>query len=364
MRLHLPLVFCLISSAALAASTLDKTPAIDSPTPTPPGQLDFFFDHAFGLEAPKLINSPTFLLEAGVVKRLAIGVEYASSSDINGEVNEVYPEARFQALSERQGDPLDLTAMAGYDTAAKSFDGQLIFARRLGPLRGFLAARGFSDGYGVGGATFAGTVGVQIAITPSFALVGDVGKVIAANNLDAIRAFNDKIAWSGGIQLKIPFTPHSISLFASNLNTRTPEGSSRAGIASWRFGFEFDVPIRNLGRWAAIFAPPRAEEMARESQEQSERTGPARAHDAQGKQVTVDIADYSFSPDPLKIARGTTVTWVNHDDVAHTATADDHSWDSKEIAPGAKWSRTFDKPGRYPYYCTIHPDMKGTVEVR
>ena len=113
MRLRLPLLICLISASAFAASTLDKTPGTDAPTPTPPGQLDFFFSHAFGISGPKLTNTPTFLLEAGVIKRLAIGIEYSSSSDINGELNEVFPEARFQALAEKEGAPLDLSAMAG-----------------------------------------------------------------------------------------------------------------------------------------------------------------------------------------------------------------------------------------------------------
>jgi plastocyanin len=58
------------------------------------------------------------------------------------------------------------------------------------------------------------------------------------------------------------------------------------------------------------------------------------------------------------------VEWKNDDPLAHTVTADDGSWDSGLIQPGATWRRTFDRPGTYPFHCTPHPFMKGVVVVR
>ena len=74
----------------------------------------------------------------------------------------------------------------------------------------------------------------------------------------------------------------------------------------------------------------------------------------------------AYGTNPLVVAPGTAVTWVNEDSVAHTVTADDGSFDSKYINPGSSWSHAFDKPGKYPYYCTLHgkETMSGAVEVK
>ena len=86
---------------------------------------------------------------------------------------------------------------------------------------------------------------------------------------------------------------------------------------------------------------------------------------AQGKNMTVSIKNFAFNPPNITVAPGTTVTWVNNDQTAHTATATDPSgvFDSGELQPGQSYSFTFDKPGTYAYHCEIHPDMTGTVTV-
>ena len=65
----------------------------------------------------------------------------------------------------------------------------------------------------------------------------------------------------------------------------------------------------------------------------------------------------------LMTTLGTTVTWTNNDTMAHTVTAVDNSFDSGMIAPGQSWSYTFDRPGTFEYYCTLHPWMRAKVEV-
>jgi plastocyanin len=72
----------------------------------------------------------------------------------------------------------------------------------------------------------------------------------------------------------------------------------------------------------------------------------------------------AYSPNPVSISVGGTVTWTNNDATAHTATGDDGSFSSGSIAPGATFSRTFPTSGTFTYHCTIHPGMVGTVTVR
>jgi len=74
----------------------------------------------------------------------------------------------------------------------------------------------------------------------------------------------------------------------------------------------------------------------------------------------------AFGENPKVIKPGTHVTWTNNDSVAHTVTSDSGAFDSKFIMPGKSWSHTFDQPGKYTYYCTLHgkQSMSGTIEVR
>ena len=71
----------------------------------------------------------------------------------------------------------------------------------------------------------------------------------------------------------------------------------------------------------------------------------------------------AFDPVIIRVTAGTTVTWMNDDDVAHTVTADEGEFDSGFVNPGQSWSHTFTEPGTYRYYCLPHPWMKGTVVV-
>jgi len=85
---------------------------------------------------------------------------------------------------------------------------------------------------------------------------------------------------------------------------------------------------------------------------------------ASGEAMHVEIQQLAFAPARIEIAAGTTVEWRNDDPVVHVVRADDGSWDSGDIAPGATWRHTFDRPGTYTYTCTPHPFMKGVVVVR
>lgn len=69
-----------------------------------------------------------------------------------------------------------------------------------------------------------------------------------------------------------------------------------------------------------------------------------------------------YQPIRIQVQEGTEVTWTNDDSVVHTVT-DVDKFDSNLINAGESWSYTFTEEGTYNYYCTLHPWMKGTVEV-
>jgi len=81
------------------------------------------------------------------------------------------------------------------------------------------------------------------------------------------------------------------------------------------------------------------------------------------RSAKVEIADFAYNPDPVTIEEGGKVIWKNEDSVAHTATAEDGSFDTGTIEEGKLKSETFKQPGTYTYVCSIHPQMHGTIEV-
>src|SRR5580704_6687927 len=81
--------------------------------------------------------------------------------------------------------------------------------------------------------------------------------------------------------------------------------------------------------------------------------------------VELKIDNFSFGPMTLTVAAGTTVTWTNNDDVPHTVVSDDKTtFKSRALDTGEKFSYTFTKPGKYPYFCSVHPKMLAEVVVQ
>lgn len=96
--------------------------------------------------------------------------------------------------------------------------------------------------------------------------------------------------------------------------------------------------------------------------------GSTTAHAQQSASAT--IQNFTFMPATLTVQTGTTVTWTQRDTAPHTVTsgapedADAGAiFDSPELAPGETYSFTFREPGTYPYFCIVHPRMRGVVEV-
>lgn len=77
--------------------------------------------------------------------------------------------------------------------------------------------------------------------------------------------------------------------------------------------------------------------------------------------VTID--DMVFSPNTVKVSKGTKVTWTNKDNTVHTVTGVNGGPDSGNINPGKSYSFTFDTAGTFTYHCNLHSSMTGTVIV-
>jgi plastocyanin len=90
----------------------------------------------------------------------------------------------------------------------------------------------------------------------------------------------------------------------------------------------------------------------------------ASAPQASAPSAEVKIDNFSFSPAAVTVAAGTMVTWVNRDDIPHTVVSDDKVLKSKVLDTDEKFSYTFNKPGTYPYFCSVHPKMTGKVVVQ
>ena len=82
------------------------------------------------------------------------------------------------------------------------------------------------------------------------------------------------------------------------------------------------------------------------------------------KTHTVTIEGSAFSSADLTVSAGDTVVWVNKDFFPHTATSKKGGFDSDDIAPEKSWKYVAKKKGDFPYICTIHPSMKGTLHVK
>lgn len=82
-------------------------------------------------------------------------------------------------------------------------------------------------------------------------------------------------------------------------------------------------------------------------------------------QHQVKIDNFSFAPATLTVPTGTTVTWVNQDDVPHNVVSTEgKTFKSPVMDTDGKFSYTFTTAGTYPYYCGIHPKMTGKVVVQ
>lgn len=345
-----------------AQSLLDRPPNLSGGWVGNTGTLYFNFLHRFtSSDAPvrKVSNVPTFTVAAGLPMRITVGLHYATNSSLAPQYpNEWEFWARHALFQQDGGAPVDLSGQVGYNLAAEGVDGEVTLARRLGGLRVVTAARVLSDPLAAGETRFALAGGGTLRISRYFALAGDVATLLN-------REDGEEVAWSAGLHLAIPTTPHTLSIQASNTNAYTLQGMSR-GEETVRYGFEFTIPL-TLSRWfgssaggghgGAVPPPPPGAPAYTPSAD-------AAAAQAAGTLERAGMRSMAFTPGRIEIAAGTTVQWTNNDPLAHSVTAADRGFDSGLIQPGQSWAHTFTTPGTYDFACTPHPFMKGVVIVR
>lgn len=352
-------LIALAPAAAHAQSALESPPNMHGAWAGRSGTIYFHFLHRFtATDAPlrKVFNYPTFLLAASVPGNFLVGARYATNSELVQQIpNEWELFARNSPLREASGDPVSLSVQGGWNAAAQSFDGEVEVAKWLGPVRLLAAGRGFSNAFDSGESRFAVAGGASWRVTEHMAIAADYAQLTDLDDAEG------DAAWSVGLQVAIPYTPHTLSLQASNSSTTTLEGAS-LGNRDTRWGFEFTVPLTLSryfgGRSGSVAAPPPG------------GRGPVAAEVGMNNQLR-------FTPDTVRIRVGETVRWTNSSDVVHTVTADPgktvnrsnvnlpggaSTFDSGDIAPGAVFEYTFTVAGEYRYICVPH-ELAGMVGV-
>ena len=328
--------------------------------------LHFAFAHRFEiageeervgdiLDDGKVVNYPTFALTYGISPWISLGARYSTNSLIADRANEWQPFLKVAPVKDAAG--VSLSLLGAYNTANESWDGEASAQLDRGPITLIAALRGFSsplarDEEEDDDPELAIGAGGTLALNRYLSLNADYANMVTEDEA--------QIGWSAGLAAQIPYTPHTLAFYATNVSSGTLEGASVGVDDAVLWGFEFTIPFSGH-RWGRLFDPD--DEPAATPSPPPASTGadaPASPPDAI---VEIDIKDLKFDGAETRIPAGTLVRWTNRDPLAHTATAADGSWDSGLIEPGKSFERKFDRAGRFEYLCTPHPFMKAVVVV-
>jgi plastocyanin len=80
--------------------------------------------------------------------------------------------------------------------------------------------------------------------------------------------------------------------------------------------------------------------------------------------VSVSIHNFAFGPARLVVSPGTRIVWTNKDSDPHTVDSTKGVWTSEALDTDSQFARVFTNTGTFPYYCSIHPFMHGTIVVK
>lgn len=348
-----------------AQPVTERSPNLNGTWISAPKVLHFQFAHRFQVvgndvdvtdlfDGAKIVNYPTFDFGYGLFDGAMLGFRYSSNSLIAGSVNEWQPFVKAALLTNRGGSRPSVALTGAWNSAAESFDAELAVQSNPGRFILLGAVRGFSNGYerpgfdGVSAVALAGGAGFRI--NKYLTLSADVADVVSESDFPT--------AWSASLGIGIPFTPHSLSIVATNVSSGTLEGQSVGIDGAMYWGFEFTVPFSGLARWGRIFDPSETSVTS-----DAMRTDARRADDR--RVVEIEIRGFKFGKAAIEIPVGTTVRWVNLDPVVHTSTEDGDRpvWSSPGMGPGDVFEVTFDSPGRFTFHCIPHPFMVGEIVV-
>jgi plastocyanin len=356
------IVFAVLAVAprpAPAQPVTERSPNLEGTWVTSHRNLHFTFSHRFEVVGGdvdvtdifgdgKIVNYPTFAFTYGLLNDLNLGFRYSSNSTIAGGPNEWQPYVKWAPVRASGDRGVSVAVTTAWNGAAESLDGELGAQANLGRLGLLGAVRGFSNAFDPASGSAEGALaiggGALVRLTRHLSLAADVTELVTGAD--------GETAWSAGLQVGIPYTPHTLSLLATNVTSGTIQGVSSGAPGAVYWGFEFTVPFSGIARWGDVFDPLEGD------------AAPRAAVDAAGRAIVeVDISSFSFSGDEMRVPAGTTVRWVNRDPVGHTVTPDDGDWGSPLIGPGEVFEHTFSEPGRYPYHCIPHPTMKSSLVV-
>ena len=349
-------LICLASSA-VAQPVTERSPNLNGTWISSPRVLHFQFAHRFEtvggdiadlFDGAKVVNYPTFEFDYGLFGGAMLGFRYSSNSLLVGSVNEWQPFLKYAVVPNRGGASPSVALTGAWNAASESFDGELAVQSNPGRFILLGAVRGFTNGWerpgsdGISAVALAGGAGVRL--TKYLTLSADVAEVLNEPGLPT--------AWSASLGIGLPYTPHSLSIMATNVGSGTLQGQSVGIDGAVYWGFEFTVPFSGFARWGRVFDPV---------------SDPGVAPGNEGRRVVeIEIRGMRFSETELEVPAGTTVRWVNRDPVAHTTTGDGERpvWSSPSLGPGDVFEVTFEAPGEFAYHCVPHPFMTGRVVVR
>ena len=135
------------------------------------------------------------------------------------------------------------------------------------------------------------------------------------------------------------------------------------GVSMRRSAAETEAPPASANR---TVAPATAHPEPTPSSPSASQASPRAATTGKASVAKVSLDNFVFHPKELVVTAGTTVTWVNTDDVPHTATSSSSPpvFDSKTLDKDDKFSYEFKTPGTYDYFCRLHPHMTGKIIVK
>src|SRR2546428_12699847 len=232
-----------------AQSVMYRPPNLGSTWVPDRGLVQFNFVHRFYVASSagshKVTNFPTFTLALGLGRQIAVGTHYGTNSLVVQtpyRPNETELYARWRAVGVEGRDGLAVSVTPAYNVAARSADGEISVDYTSGRFTLAGAARGMTKAFGIDTARAAFAGGVVARLTNYIAVSADVGSFVKPD----VRA-----AWSVGLDLVIPGSPHTFSLQASNATTSTIQGNS-VGFSKMLYGFEFTIPL-HLKRFSPWF---------------------------------------------------------------------------------------------------------------
>jgi plastocyanin len=332
--------------AAAAQSTLDQPPLLPETWTGIPWSLELRIMPVLARDtvASGFVADPSLRAALPLPRGFVFELGYAPQPEDTHGRHAAETALRVTPLRQPAGGLVDLALEARLETVSGTGAATVTAGRWLGPLRLLASARAFGGrGHDPRLAAGAGIVWHPAPGRLPIAIAGDATTVTD-------REAGERTAWSAGAHIGLPYTAHTLAVFATNAGTTLAGRAS--GTDRTRVGIQLTTHLP-LGRVLGLYAP-------RDVAAQAVRTP---QHDPTTT-TTVAIREYRFDADRIEIPAGTAVRWINHDAVVHTASADDGAWGSGAIPHTQTWRAVFHEPGIYTYHCGPHPYMRGVIIVR